>query len=341
MKQHIRNTHLGLSIFLILSCFTVSADTSKPATSEVEYKQYDLPTDPEGQKYHRLLTVTPPQERYYNTRMIATANIDDTPGKETVILMTADTKISEPDGNWTQAFLVIAEAETEAALPRKIDLFKFFDAGTPALDVPAAKVIEFQNPPFVFTQPPKDAQEPNTVSFKLIDLTGDGVLDVWLEFGYAVAIVSFQNGEFKEIFSSYSGRIHQPEYVNLNNDGTYEIKIPNTIYIDGIPGASCPEWISLYEWNGNAYVLNNEKFYAENDDFLIRLLRRYNYQMSQYGRFIRLCEAYSFYVALAHYYRGSEASALWYLHWLLEHAENDDYIRATDALLKHLPPDRK
>ena len=333
MEQHIRNTCLGLSILLILSCWTVRA--------EVEYRYYDLPTDPEGQKYHRFLTITPPQERHYNTRMKAAGNIDATPEKETIILLTTDTKIGEPNGEWTHAFLCIAEAETEAALPKKIDLFKLFDTGAPALDVPAAKVIELQNPPFVFTQPPKDAQKSNSVSFRLIDLTGDGVLDVWVEFGYAVAVISFQNGAFKAVFSSHCGQTQQPEYVDLNNDSTYEIKIPNTIYIDGIPEDACPEWISLYEWNGTAYVLNNEKFYTENDEFLIRLLRKYNYQMSQYGRFIRLCEAYSFYVALAHYYRGSEASALWYLHWLLEHAENDDYLRATDALLKHLPPDRK
>ena len=335
MKKHIRNARLGLYIFLMLSCFTVNADTSKPTTSEVEYHY------PEGEKYHRFLPVPPPQELHYNTRMKASENIDNTPEKETLILMTADTDISGLNGKWTQAFLIIAEAETEAALPKKRDLFKLFDTGTHALDVPAAKVIELQNPRFVFTQPPKDAQTPNTVSFRLVDLTGDGILDVWVECGYAVVVISFQNGAFKEVFSSYWGKMHQPEYVDLNNDSSYEIKIPNTISVNGIPDAACPEWISLYEWNGTAYVLNNERFYAENDAFLIRLLRQYNYQMSQYGRFIRLCETYSFYVGLTHYYRGSEAPARWYLHWLLEHAKNDDYIRAADMLLKHLPPQQK
>ena len=79
--------------------------------------------NPDGQKYHRFLTATPPQELHYNTRMKASGNIDDTPEKETVILMTIDTKIGAPNRKWTQAFLCVAEAETEATLPEKIDPF--------------------------------------------------------------------------------------------------------------------------------------------------------------------------------------------------------------------------
>ena len=333
MKQHIRSTRLGLSILLILSCFAVNGDTAETTTSEVEYHYYDLATDREGQKYHQFLPVPPPQELYYYTRMKITRNIDDTPEKETLILMTAET-----GDEWSQVFLIIAAAETEAALPKKIDVFKLFDAGTHVLDVPAKTVVP-HNPLFVFTEPLKDAQMSNDVSLKLIDLTGDGILDVWVEFGYSVAVISFQNGEFEEVFSSHWGRIHSPKYVDLDNDSTYEIKIPNTIYINGIPGAACPEWVSLYAWNGTTYVLNNERFYANNDEFLIRLLRQYNYQLLQYGRFIPLCEAYSFYVGLAHYYRGSVASARWHLHWLFEKVKNNDYIRAADFLLKHLPSD--
>ena len=330
MKQHIRSTRLGLSILLILSCFAVNADTVETTTSEVEYHL----TDPEGQKYHRFLSVPPLQELYYNTRMKVFSNINNTPEEETLILITA-----EIEDEWSQAFLIIAETETGAALPKKIDTFKLFDAGIHALDVPA-KSIEPNNPLFVFTDPPRDTQKSQSIFFRFVDLTGDGILDVWVEFGYSVAVISFQNGEFEEVFSSRWGRMHPPKYVDLNSDGSYEIRIPNTIYIDGIPGPACPEWVSLYEWNGTAYVLNNERFYTENDEFLIRLLHKYNYQLLQYGRFNPLCEAYSFYVGLAHYYRSSIASARWHLYWLFEHAQNDDYIRAADFLLKHLPSER-
>ena len=70
-----------------------------------------------------------------------------------------------------------------------------------------------------------------------------------------------QNGEFKEVLSCYSSiRREDPiEYIDLDNDGTYEIKIPDLISIDRIPTAARPEWMSLYKWDGNTYVLNNEK----------------------------------------------------------------------------------
>ena len=332
MKQHICSTRLGLSILLILSCLAVSADTAETTTSEIEYHS----TDREDQKYHQFLPVPPPQELYYNTRMKTFADINNTPEEETLILITAET-----EDEWSQAFLIIAETETGAALPKKIDVFKLFDAGTHVLEVPAVKAIEPHNPLFVFTEPMKDTQTPQSISFRFVDLTGDGILDIWVEFGYSVAVISFQNAKFKEVFSNHWGRMHPPKYVDLNNDGIYEIRIPNTIYIDGIPGPACPEWVSLYEWNGTAYVLNNERFHANNDEFLTRLLHQYNYQLLQYGRFIPLCEAYSFYVGLAHYYRGSTASARWHLHWIFEHAKDHDYIRAADFLLKHLPPERK
>ena len=45
------------------------------------------------------------------------------------------------------------------------------------------------------------------------------------------------------------------EYIDLDNDGTYEIKIPDRTSI-GTDRGSYPEWVSLYEWNGTTYILN-------------------------------------------------------------------------------------
>ena len=249
--------------------------------------------------------------------------------------MTVNPKSATRPGEWKQVYLLIADHQ--AAMPKKIDLFKLFDSGIYTLDV-SAKTIELQSPRFIFTQPPKDALKSPDVSFRLVDLTGDGILDVWVEFGYAVAAISFQNGEFKEIFSTYTvpGSLPDAEYVDLDEDGTYEIKIPYSIYIEELPGSPHLPWISLYEWDGNAYVLNNERFYAGNNDFLIRILGEYNYQMLQRGEFVNYCETYRFYLGLLYYYRGSKSPSD--LEWILEHAKNNDYIQAASALLKKSPP---
>ena len=339
MKKPLQNTLFGLAIYLLLSGSAVSADPPIPQTSEVTYQRFPYGYHPKGRIYHRFLPSPVPEELYYSTELKATANIDDTPEKETVVLMLVGATNREAlfPGNWSQAYLLITD--TDAAVPKKIDLFKLFDSGTYTLEVPA-KTIELQSPQFVFTQPPKDALKSPYVSFRLVDLTGDGLLDIWVEFGYAVAVISFQNGEFKEIFSAYTvpGLLPDAEYVDLDKNGTYEIKIPYSIYIEDLPGSPHLPWMSLYEWNGKDYVLNNERFYTEDGEFLIRLLSEYNYQLLQRGKFISYCETYRFYLGLAYYYQGNKSPSD--LQWILEHAKTDNYIQAAASFLKRTPPRR-
>ena len=64
----------------------------------------------------------------------------------------------------------------------------------------------------------------------------------------------------------------------------------------------------------NTYVLNNERFYADNDEFLIALLDQYNDLLIRYGRY----EPYSFYLGLVFYYRGNAAMARRHLQWVVE-----------------------
>ena len=330
---------------MILSCGIVNADTQTPRISDIKYQRYEWTNDNdfEGHAYHRFLATRLPKGLYYFTRMVATANINDTPEKETIVLITIDKKVSSYpyDSDCVQAFLLITETGSQVGAPTKKHVFKLFDAGTHALDVSTKTSIELQTPPFVFTQPLKDAFKSRDSVFELVDLTGDGILDVWVKFGYSVAVISLQNGDFREIFSSYTvpGPLPDPEYIDLDNDGTYEIKIPYSIQIEGVPGAPYLPWMSLYEWNGNAYVLNNERFYAGNDDFLIRLLSEYNYQMLRRGTFTKQCQIYCFYLGLVYYYRGGTAVARGgYLELVIERGGQNDYVQAAESILKKLPP---
>ena len=358
MKQHLRTTLLALSILLILGPFSVvDADTSKTVASEVQYQRYSWR---EGGKYHRFLPTPEPEGLRYSTELKATANIDNTPEREAVVLMLLDMPTSQYypfAGKWVQAFLLITD-ETEAGVLKKKVLFKLFDSGELALEVPTAKSIELQSPAFVFTEPPKDSLKSRDVAFRLVDLTGDGILDIWVEFGYAVAVISFQNGEFKAVFNCYTvpGLLPDAEYVDLDNDGSYEIKIPYSIQVEEVPGAPDLPWMSLYEWDGTDYVLNNRKFYAENDEFLIRLLNAYNYMLLRHGSIINLCETYKFYLGLVHSYRQSTirfynvsnklihrhahepGKMLSELQWILEHGKNENYIQAIKSIWKSPPP---
>ena len=305
-------------------------------TAEVEYYSYEIGFDPEGHKYHRFLPPPPAKGVYYDTQRRATANIDDTPEKENIVLMTAETGHEEPRSEPVQVFLLIAENNGD--MLKKKALFKLFDAGTYGFDVPR-ETIDLQSAPLILPEKIiSRAWLVGHVWFRLVDLTGDGTLDVWIESYYGVVVISFQNGEFKEVCNVYSShRREDPiEYVDLDNDGIYEIKIPTRISIDGIPGAAYPEWVSLYEWDGTTYVLNNERFYAENDEFLTHLLEKYNVG----HRFTRN-EVYHFYIGLVYYYQDNAPMAREFLQRVVERGKKQDYRKAAEELLKKLPPQRR
>ncbi|RKU18502.1 hypothetical protein C6503_09340 [Candidatus Poribacteria bacterium] len=357
MKSHLQTTLLALCISLLLSSFAVNADTSKTTNSAVEYYYYEFPNDSDGQKYHSFLPAPAPEGLFYDTRVQASANIDDTPEKESVVIVVAATSRDVFSSNWVQMFLLITEAETEEGLPKKKALFKLFDSGTHALEVPAAKAIELQNPLFVFWVPSKDSHKPQSVSFELVDLTGDGALDIWVEFGYAVTVISFQNGEFRKIFGRYGYHGNQAKaYVDLDNDGIYEIKMPYSVYPRG-PKTERPTWINLYEWNGNMYILNNAKFYTRDNDILIQLMIHYNawlrreretskwtpqrIELIKSEKFAFYAQTCQFYMGLAHYYGGDEATARAYLWRVTEQGRNEHYIQAAEAILKKLSPPPK
>ena len=307
-------------------------------TAEIENYSYDVRFEPEGQKYHRFLATPPPEGASYSTRQKTVANIDDTPEKETIVLMVVNS--GEEWRAWVQAFLLITEPETEVdGFPKTKALFSLFGARSHDLNVPT-KTIEVQSAPFVFRESGNGrAWGFKQVSFDLVDLTGDGILDIWVEHAYGIAVISFQNGEFKEVCSAYSSTYREApmEYIDLDNDGIYEIKIPDSLYIDGLPGAASVQWMSLFKWDGTTYILNNRRFYANNDEFLIRLLNSYRHVLPRYGKF----DEFSFHIGLVFYYRGDIPMAHKYLQWVVEHAKNSDYIQAAEELLKKLTHPQK
>ena len=305
-------------------------------TAEIESYGYADQLDPEGQKYHRFLGNPLPQGASYSTRQKTIANIDDTPEKEMIVLMVTN---SEDEWRaWSQAFLLIAETETETIrFPKTKELFGLFGGSFHDLNVPG-KTIEVQSAPFIFRGPlgGGGAWAFKYVFFNLVDLTGDGILDIWVEHAQGVAVISFQDGEFVEVCSAYSSHHREDpiEYVDLDKDGIYEIKIPDKISNDSGPTASGLEWMSLYEWDGNTYVLNNERFYAKNDEFLTRLLDQYE-TWSRYSR----NEVYHFYIGLVYAYRDNAPMAREFLQRVIQQGKKQDYIQAAESILKKLPLD--
>ena len=105
----------------------------------------------------------------------------------------------------------------------------------------------------------------------------------------------------------------------------------------GAPGAAAPEWVSLYEWDGTTYILNNKRFYANNDEFLTRALSNYNGWPQGYGK----SEEQTFYIGLIYYYQDNAPMAREFLQWVLKNGKKQDYRKAAEDFLKKLPPHGK
>ena len=118
MAKHIQSIRLALAISLILTAsVSVNADTSKTTTSTVTYGYRYFSDD--LAEYHRFLPTPAPEGLYYQGRMIALGNIDNTPEKEVIVLLVVGTKprptfSDHADfGNWSQAFLLITDNKRE------------------------------------------------------------------------------------------------------------------------------------------------------------------------------------------------------------------------------------
>ena len=318
----------------VFSNYTVTRE-KLTETAEIERYSYDVSVEPAGEKYHRFLGNPLPQGASYFTRSKTIANIDDTPEKEMIVLMVKNS--ADEWRAWSEAFLLIAEPETERdEFPKTKALFGLFGGSSHDLNVPV-KTIEVQSGPFVF-RGPLGGGGPwafKYVFFDLVDLTGDGILDIWVEHAQGLAVISFQGGEFKEVCSAYSSHHSEDpiEYVDIDNDGICEIKIPDKIFNDSGPTASGLEWMSFYEWDGNTYRLNNKRFYTENDEFLTRLLDQYE-TWSRYSR----NEVYYFYIGLVYYYQDNTPMAREFLQRVIKNGKKQHYIQAAEELLKKLPP---
>lgn len=319
-------------LYLIFFSWQVKANSLQKEVSQVEYQGY---LEWEGKEYQQFLPPEP-EGMWYYTKMKGIGNVDNTPEKEEVVLITVQHQIGAEYVE--QAFLLVC-TKAEGVLKKK-GLLKLYDYG--------AEETSFQGayPSLVFRKTTWKFM-PNNGRLKLVDLNGDGMLDVFVElwfsggsYGpYYIAVVSFQNGKLKQIFNSFAGANASspfpPQYIDVDKDGIYEIEIPNEIVVEGVPHSSMPTWINLYEWNGEKYVLNNQKFYSRDTSILFSFVETYLHELTPTREPGRYFEEYEFYLGLIYYYQGSPYAHT-YLGRIVEKAKNENYIKEAQAVLKRL-----
>jgi len=344
-----------VSLCLLIFALRINAEKSpqppllkgnNSENGQIEYKGFE---ETEGKEYQQFF---PPLREgeglplnkvkgWYWTRMKGVGNVDNTPEKEEVVLITVQ---EHTNWDYRQAFLLVCTRKNEAI--EKKYLLEIFNNEK-------KEFIEDQSPPYVFKQ--RDFTRrwyPNHGEFKLVDLNKDGILDVFVQLWFSggsaapfyVVAVSFQDGSLKRIFSSFAVvRDYPVQYLDVDEDGIYEILIPDEI-IAGFEHSSDPIWISCYEWNGKEYRINNQKFYSKDTDILISFLQLYSYRLRWYSDMLffwgmkteMYFEDYEFYIGLIYYYRQKLYTARDYLERIVDKAKNENYVREARAILKSL-----
>jgi hypothetical protein len=305
--------------------YAMAEELLKNPGSEPRYEWYD---EPGGAEYKGIL---PPLEegKWYWIRYKGIGNIDNTNDLEEVVLVTVQ-DTSATDYEYEKAFILVCKRENNTLKIKYI--VQIYDK---------AETKAHQYPPFVFGNRPNF--DPNNGRFELVDLNNDGILDVFVQLWYSggsyapyyVVITSFVDGCFERIFSIRAGLgDFEIKYADIDRDGIYEIEIPNEITV-GFEHATDPTWISLYEWNGKEYVLNNKKFYSRDNDVLIQFLQFYCNRLQWYADQILFWglktemyfEDYEFYLGLIYYYKEKPYLARNFLERIVEKAKKEDYIR--------------
>jgi len=332
-----------LVIFCLVFSWQIRAESPQEIISSVKYQRYG---EQEGKEYQQFLPPLPLHEgQWYWTRMTGIGNVDNNPDIEEIALITSQKsgEHREPFQYW-QAFLIVC-VRHEKSLEKKYLLEIFNNTEKEfSTDKPYPHIIFKKHRDWEFF--------PSDGSFQLIDLNHDGILDIFIQLWYTggsyspfcAEVVSFQSGELKRLFTSFAGaKDYSPQVLDIDTDGLYEIQIPDEITV-GFEHASDPTWISLYEWNGKEYILNNKKFYSRDNDILIQFLQFYSYRLRWHADMVfywkseteMYFEDYEFYLGLIYYYKEKPHRAKDFFDRIVERAKNENYIREARIILRQL-----
>lgn len=335
-----------LVVSLCLFVFVVQVNAEDLQSVQIKYKRFE---EPEGKEYQQFLPSLHGGQWYW-IRMMGIGNVDDTPNTEEVVLITLQNseenseKGREPFQYW-QAFLLVCARQGEVL--KKKYLLEIFDNTTKEF------FTEKPYPPLVFKKSRDWQFFPSNGKIELVDLNYDGILDVFIQLWYTggsyspfcVEVVSFQNGDLRRIFTSFAGvSDYSPQVLDIDGDGLYEISIPDEIYVEWFEHAASPPWVSLYEWDGKEYILNNQKFYSRDIDILIKFLQLYSYRLRWYSDQLLFgglktemyFEDYEFYLGMIYYYRENWYTARDYLERIVQKAKSKNYIREAQTILARL-----
>ena len=112
--------------------------------------------------------------------------------------------------------------------------------------------------------------------------------------------------------------------------------LANTIFVDGTDTASDPDWVSVFEWDGEAFVDDSRSYHATDEQLMKEYVRRYesNTERDASLHRDRFYHEYEFYMGMIHLYKDHAEKARYFLERVAVQAEREVFqAAARDALL--------
>ncbi len=288
--------------------------------------------DPKGDAaYWQFLPAVEPGVHYYWTRAVARADVDGDGVADDVAIVTQQ-RSGEEFGEVVRAYLLVGRRDGDSVSNRSVTVL--FDESSRR---------EYDDCPLIY--PLIDCEVPTThTRLDLVDLTGDGIPEVcfypWttsMAKPVYLSVHTYRDGEFVPILRRrcYS-REGGPRYGDQDGDGAGDIILSNSIVVKGTDTASDPDWVSVFEWNGEEFVDDTKSYYASDDGELMDgYVRRYESNTLRDAAIghERHYHEYEFYMGMIHLYKGETTEATRLLDRVAELAEREEFRTAARHVL--------
>ena len=126
-----------------------------------------------------------------------------------------------------------------------------------------------------------------------------------------------------------------PRYGDQDRDGAGDIVLSNRVVVEGKDTASDPDWVSVFEWNGEEFVDDTKSYYAADEELMKGYVRRYesNSERDAAVGYERYYHEYEFYMGMIHLYRGELDEATRFLDRVAKLADHEVYQEAARDIL--------
>jgi hypothetical protein len=271
---------------------------------------------------------------WYWTRATAAEDVDGDGAPDDIAIVSLQRQ-GRGFGTIARVYLLVGERDGDALVNRSVTVL-FDERGRP----------EYEDCPLIYPLADWEA-ETTHARLDLVDLTGDGIPEVcFYPWGTGIvtpvylSVHTHRDGEFVPILRRRcQSRMGGPQYGDQDGDGAGDIILSNTIVVEGKDTASDPDWVTVFEWDGEEFVDDTKSYHAADVELMDGYIRRYefNTKRDRAANRTRYYHEYEFYMGMIHLFRGELREGAYLLGRVAGQAGREVFQNAAREVLADMP----